>query len=561
MTTQTAVAAAIAASAISVGGGVLGAVHKAAPAAARRGARAALRGAARPAPAAGPAALRGAPTPRAGGPAAAPAALRFEVSLPKTMGGVAVSGRLLVVMSAREQAHPRFSIGRTGLDAPPAIARDMALMAPGAAASIDRTAITFPIASLDALPAGEYSVQAALLVNPDLKAVDAPGNLSSRTIRVRLDPASKTPVRLALTERAGPETLPPDRPLVHYVKLPSPLLSRFWKRPMFLRAGIILPKDFVSEPRRRYPLWVRIGGFGSRYTAAGGLMREGSPFQKMWLADDTQRFVAVTLDGDGPYGDPYQVNSANNGPYGDAVTQELIPYVEQAYRCVGKPGARFLSGASTGGWVALALQVFYPDFFNGCWSASPDPVDFRAYELINIYVDTNAYVNKFGFERPASRTPYGETVYTMRHECQAENLRGPGNRYTASGGQWCAWNATFGRRGPDGRPIALWDPVTGAMMPGEAEYWKPYDIRAYLEAHWKEIGPRLRGKIHITVGEGDNYFLNNAVHLLDQFLRSAEPPYGGTIKYGPGQGHTWSDIDDRQMLIQMQERRAHAPDG
>ena len=174
---------------------------------------------------------------------------------------------------------------------------------------------------------------------------------------------------------------------------------------------------------------------------------------------------------------------------------------------------------------------------------------------MNIYLDKNAYINKYGFERPSNRTPYGETVYTLRHECRLENMLGPGNRYTTSGGQWCAWNAVFGRKGLDGRPVPLWDPHTGAINASEAATWIRYDLRAYLEENWKFIGEKLQGKIHITVGDADNFFLNNAVHLLDEFLRRANPPYLGSIKYGPGQGHTWSDIDDRQMLLQMQAAR------
>src|SRR5580704_2740733 len=125
-------------------------------------------------------------------------------------------------------------------------------------------------------------------------------------------------------------------------------------------------------------------------------MDERSRFRGAWLADGAPRMVLLHLDGAGPLGDPYQVNSANNGPYGDAVTQELIPFIEEKYHAIGEPRARVLSGVSTGGWVSLALQVFYPDFFNGTWSYCPDGVDFRAFQLVNIYEDRNAYINGHG---------------------------------------------------------------------------------------------------------------------------------------------------------------------
>jgi hypothetical protein len=261
--------------------------------------------------------------------------------------------------------------------------------------------------------------------------------------------------------------------------------------------------------------------------------------------------VLLHLDGAGPYGDPYQVNSANNGPYGDAVTRELIPYVEKRFRCVGRPYARVLDGHSTGGWVSLALQVFYPDFFNGAWSHAPDPVDFRAYELIDVYRDDNAYVNRHGFERPSSRTIDGDVLTTVRHECQLERVLGRGGRWELSGKDWGAWNATFGPRGADGLPRPLWDGATGKIDRGVLEQWKKYDLRLVLQKDWPTLGPKLRGKLRIWVGDADTYFLNNAVHLLDDFLAKAKPAFAGKITYGPRQDHGWRGLSDKQMQEEM----------
>jgi Putative esterase len=247
------------------------------------------------------------------------------------------------------------------------------------------------------------------------------------------------------------------------------------------------------------------------------------------------------------------VNSDNNGPYGDAITQELIPHVEKTYRGIGAGYARVIDGASTGGWVSLALQVFYPDIFNGCWSHAPDPVDFRAYELINIYDDANAYVNGHGFERAACRDVNGETRYTVRHECLMERVMGRGDRWETSGKDWCAWNATFGPRGKDGLPVPLWDGATGRLDRSTAllDHWKKYDLRRVLADDWTNLGPKLNGKIHIYVGDGDDYFLNNAVRLLDTSLRRVQPPFEGTIKFGPAKGHGWRGISDKDLLDEM----------
>ena len=455
------------------------------------------------------------------------------------------------MMSLKGQSEPRLTIGQTGLDGSPLFGRDVNGFAPGVAGIIDDTCAAFPIERLSRLEAGEYTVQALVDSNNDLKSVNAPGNLYSKPQRIHLDPKQGATVNIELTERVPAEQTPPENEYVKYVKIQSNLLSKFHGRPIYLRAGVILPKGFAEETSKRYPLRVQIGGYGSRFTGVQRMMREGSSFRSMWLADQTPRMVLLHLDGDGPYGDCYQVNSANNGPYGDAITQELIPFVEQKFRCIGLPWARVLTGGSTGGWVSLALQVFYPDFFNGTWSGFPDGVDFRAFQLINIYEDQNAYVNRNGFERPSARELNGDVRFTIRHECQMENAMGLGDSYVMSGEQWGAWNATYGPRGADGRPAPLWDPKTGKINRDLVDHWKKYDLRMVLEQNWKTLGPKLRGKLTIWVGEADEYFLNNAVHMLDGFLANANPPYEGKIIYGPGKGHGWMAFSERELMDQM----------
>jgi Putative esterase len=476
--------------------------------------------------------------------------LRFEVRVAPALLPQPRNGRLLIVLARNASPEPRLTIGRTGLNAPPVLAVDADGIASGGSVVVDQNAEIFPLRQLSDLPAGDYYAQAVFDTSVELKLVDAPGNLYSDVRRVTLNPTVGATMTLELNHQLPAEQLPTQSQYVRYVKLQSRLLSEFHGRPAYLRAGIILPRDFDREPNRRYPLRVHIGGYGTRFTAVERMMSASSPFRRRWLADDTPRMILLHLDGAGPYGDPYQVNSANNGPYGDAITQELIPYIEQQFRGIGRPSARVLDGASTGGWVSLALQVFYPDYFNGCWSQCPDPVDFRAYELIDIYRDDNAYVNGHGFERPAMRDVNGDVRYTVRHECQIENVLGRGSRWTLSGKDWCAWNATFGPRGADGLPKPLWEPKTGKIDRSVVAHWRQYDLRLLLEQNWKSLAPRLNGKIHIWVGDADNYYLNNAVHLLDASLRGVSPPFVGRIEYGPGQGHT-SGWSEQQVMREM----------
>jgi hypothetical protein len=487
------------------------------------------------------------------------ARIRFEVDAAPGLLTAPVDGRLFVVLARKPQPEPRTTIGRTGTDANPAFAIDVTAFDGRRAAVIDQRAVAFPIASLAALPAGEYQAQALLDTNIDLKSVNAPGNLFSASTAITIDPHKAGIISLRLTSRVPEEALPPASEYIRYFKIQSKLLTDFYKRPIFLRAGVVLPRGYATDTTRRYPLRVRIGGYGASYTGVQRLMREDGAFRKAWVADDTPRMVLVHLDGDGPLGDPYQVNSANHGPYGDAVTRELIPHLERELRLIPEARARVLDGGSTGGWVSLALQVFYPDDFNGTWSYCPDSVDFRAFQLVNIYSDRNAFVNGHGFERPSAREISGDVRFTMRHEIEMENLLGAGDSWTMSGGQWGAWNATYGARGADGRPVALWDPKTGAIDQKAAEHWKKYDLRQYLEQSWQSLAPKLQGKINVWMGDADNYFLNNAARMLETFFAKAQPAYQGRMIFGPMQGHCWVGLTDAEIMKEMGSRTGATP--
>ena len=200
--------------------------------------------------------------------------------------------------------------------------------------------------------------------------------------------------------------------------------------------------------------------------------------------------------------------------------------------------------------MSLALQIFYPDFFNGAWSACADGVDFRGFQLVNIYSDANAYANSKGFERPGAREVNGDVMYTMRHEVQAENVLGRGDSWAMSGGQWGAWNATYGPRGEDGKPKPLWHPKTGEIDRSVVETWKSKDLRLVLESNWKTLAPKLAGKIHIYVGDADDYFLNNAVRLLEASAKRFDPPFDGVIQFGVMAGHGFHPVNEMKEMAE-----------
>ena len=516
----------------------------------------------------------------------------FEVTLGEATTDQALDGRLLLLISDDDSNEPRFQIN----DRPTTqivSGQNVEAMAPGSKVVFDGKPFTYPINSLANLKAGEYWVQALLHTYETFNLSTghtvklpmdngegqqwnrSPGNIYSKPVKVSIDPAKGSKISLTMDQVIPPIEEPKDTEWVKHIKMKSELLSEFWGRDMYLGAHVLLPKGFSEHPEAKYPLMIfhghfpyDFGGFrttppdpdlapdfSARFNVKGyNVIQQQEAYNQylQWISDDFPRFLIIKIQHPTPYyDDSYAVNSANQGPYGDAITYELIPHIESMFRGQGEPWSRFLYGGSTGGWEALAVQVKYPDEYNGCFAACPDPIDFRAYCLTNIYEDENAYYYPGQFKEvlvPGHRDYLGHVDASLRDMNYRELALGDKSR---SGQQWDIWEATYSPQGEDGYPVRLWDKRTGKINPEVAEYWKEnYDLRHIMERDWATLGPKLEGKINIYCGDMDNYYLNNAVYLTEAFLESTtDPYYNGEVDYGDRAEHCWNGDQDNPNHI------------
>jgi len=528
--------------------------------------------------------------------AAAPDA-RFEISYSAAIDNGPITGRVFVAISKNNRVEPRLQAGSYS-GSVPFYGLDVHALKTGENAIVDPSVLGFPIDKLSQLPPGDYYVQAVLNVYTQVRRKDghviwvhmdqwegqkwnrSPGNLVSEVQRVRLDPAAGFTVKLNLSKKLPQVDVPPDTQWVKRVKLQSKMLSEFWGHPIYLGATLLLPKGYDQDANQKYPAIYIQGHFGlgapfgftteapraqeseaQRIARLNRSAREpGHEFARAWMSENFPRMVAVTFQHPTPYyDDSYAVNSANNGPYGDALTKELIPFLEARFKILAQPHARVLTGGSTGGWEALALQVFHPQFFNGTWVLYPDPVDFRRYQMSNVYEDDNAFEVPDGdwgkFVRPLSRNADGQVTMTMREMSRLEAVLGSKVR---SGQQIAAWDAAYGPVGKDGYPRPIWDPLTGKIDREVALYMRDngFDLRHNLEKNWSRIGRDLVGKIHVYCGDMDNYYLNLAVYHLEDFLKSAADPKAEAVfEYGrPMKPHGWQPFTNAELVHLMAAR-------
>jgi enterochelin esterase-like enzyme len=503
--------------------------------------------------------------------------LQFEIAVSADLDGGPLDGRVLLLISERGDPEPRFQSLRS-TEPPQLFGGDVEALSPGESTMLGYGTRGYPLESIAEIPSGEYFVQAVLNVYTTFHRADgvtikahmdqwegqqwnrSPGNLVSPVERVRIDPASQDPIRLTLDSRIPPLVPPEDTDYVKHIRFQSQILSEWWGHEMDLGAVVVLPEGFEEHPEARYPVVYWHGHFpatfrGFRETppepglSGQALARAQSQYRffQDWVSGRLGRFLLVFLQHPTPfYDDSYAVNSANNGPYGDALTQELLPRVESQFRAIGEPWARTLSGGSTGGWESLAWQVFYPDMFNGTWTFCPDPVDFRYFQMVNIYEDANAFFPGDG-QNPFKKTPVrpwmrgvdDQVFLDQRDASHLEAVLGSKGR---SGDQMDIFMSVYGPVGDDGYPELLYDKWTGEINKDVVEYWREnYDLRHILERDWATLGPKLVGKLNIYMGTMDTFFLDEATRLLEEFLEgTTDPYYEGSFEWGERAPHCYS---------------------
>jgi Putative esterase len=517
----------------------------------------------------------------------APAQVHVQLPAPSA---TPLDGRLLVIFAKDGSREPRFQVS-DGPSGQQIFGMDVENWT-GSRIAIDAGAEGFPLARLSDVPAGTYTVQAVLHKYETFKRADgftvtmpmdrgegqqwaqAPGNLYSAPARVRVDRPGELAFGLVLDKEIPPIAPPADTTYIKHERIQSALLTKFWGRPMHLGANVLLPEGWDTHPEARYPLFIYHGhfpytftgfrpeppdpnlkpDFAARFNLSGYnriQQQYAHQFYKDWTGPGFPRVIVIEIQHPTPfYDDSYAVNSANAGPWGDAIVKELLPYLEKKYRGIGQGWSRFMYGGSTGGWEAMAAQIFYPDDFNGAYIACPDPIDFRAYTVVNLYEDE--YFLKSDWKktpRPGHRNYLGHVDATLQEMNQLELVLGTKTR---SGQQWDVWEATFSPVGPDGYPARIWDKRTGVIDKKVAEYWREhFDLMHILRRDWeKGLGAKLEGKLHLYVGDMDNYYLNNAVYLAEQFLESTSKPYyAGEVAYGDRAEHCWNGDPTRPNAL------------
>ena len=510
----------------------------------------------------------------------------FTVSFPAARSARPLDGRVLLLLSNDPKIEPRMAIS-DGVDSQQVFGVTVDGWQPGTPLTVTDAAVGYPNAKLSAMPPGDYTVQAVLNVYQTFHRSDGttvklppdmgegqhwntkPGNLYSTPQQVHIG-SGATAVRVSLDNVIPPIAPEPDTKYIRHLRIQSALLTKFWGAPMFLNAVVMVPEGFDTHPDAHYPLIVFEDHFAARFMDfretppdpnlkpdyserfhLAGYNRitqeESYKNYQQWIAPNQPRFLIVKINHANPfYDDSYAVNSANLGPYGDAIETELIPAIEKQFRGLGQGWARFVYGGSTGGWESLAVQMFYPDHYNGAFVACPDPVDFHAYMTVDLYKQDDMFYLPGAskkVEQPAMRNYLGQTLISMRGNIQYEAALGDHGR---SGEQFDIWQAVYSPVAKDGYPQPIFDKTTGEIDHTTAAYWHDhYDLDAMLQRNWATLGPKLQGKLHLFVGADDTYFLNDAVYLMQDFLeKTGTPghgvPYEGEVKYGPRAEHCWN---------------------
>jgi hypothetical protein len=441
------------------------------------------------------------------------AGTEFRLAVSPEAGSAALTGRIFVLLDDKLEADPLYTQKFI-------FARDVRNHDVSSPVVIGRKSLGYPCAFAD-LPPGQYSARAVADLNTDhWDFTVAPGNIVSRKSVVTV---GGEPVELLL-ERAVPEPVFTETELKKEVRLESRLLTGFHGRPTYLEAAVVLPPSYAAEPERRYPAVYTMPGYGGSHTNISRGTRDQERYGMNMYGLEK---VFVFLELNCALGTHCFVDSENNGPWGRALIEEFIPFIEKNFRVIPEADTRLLTGQSSGAWAALWLQVGHPDFFGGAWPVSPDPVDFRSFCGVDLYAkDANVFTEEEpgGSRRPRPLIYSGDKIVsTWKDISDKEAVIGPG-------GFMETFEAEFSPKGKDGRPERMWDRRTGRVNASVVDHWKRFDVSRVLRENWDSLAPRLRGKLHIYVADDDDVRLDDPIRLLREEIEKLDR--GGNAAQG-----------------------------
>ena len=481
--------------------------------------------------------------------------IHFRVKLSPEPGNVPRSGRLLIFLSSSKNTEKELRLGNgSEPNSVSVTAREVEHWEPGGAVEVYGNEPSYPAPVLQA-PAGDYQVMALLDVSHQYTYNgSSAGDPRSEVVALKqFDPAHAGTVDLSLS------MLIPEKPIPTPVSsemldFESPALTSFWGRLVHMRGVIVLPPNYEKSVRR-YPTVYWTHGFGADLRS---IAEHSAPsYAQRMERGELPAMIYVLLDQSCPGGTHEFADSLNNGPWGKALTTELIPYLEKKYRMQARPSGRLLTGHSSGGWAALWLQVTYPKVFGGTWPTAPDPSDFRAFTGPDLHSDppSNFYHDAQGKPWPLVRMGTQE-VMSLEDYARQEAVLG------TYGGQMASFEWVFSPRGNDGKPQQLFDRQTGVVDPKVAKAWEKYDIAQILRENAQNLRPLLQDKIHLTVGTADTFHLDAPAHLLEETLK--ELGIKATFTYLPGKSHfdLYKDGLGKQIAMEMEqtaERKGGTP--
>jgi enterochelin esterase-like enzyme len=456
-----------------------------------------------------------------------PAHVFFRVQAPPS--GAPVSGRLLIFLKVGS-GDKEVSTSEMHLTDTWVCAREVHDLAPGSSVEVDGDEIAYP-RPFSTLENGIYEAQAVLDVNHvynyrgrvPLDWVSPVVMLAGWKPGVGAEPELSLERRIVEDPKHAEafaklkEAATPD--VAQYEELESPLLTRFWGRPVKIKAWVILPPGYAAHAGEKYATAYWTHGFGGDIN--GGLV-EGLRLYERMKSGKMPPMFWVMLDESLPQGTHEFADSVNDGPWGSALTTEFIPGLEQKYRMEAKPAGRLLNGHSSGGWATLQLQVNYPKIFGGTWSTSPDPSDFHDFTNVDLYApDANLYRKPDGSAVPIMRDK-GKVLATMEQLARLEEVLGP------YGGQISSFDWVFSPKGASGAPEPMFNRATGRVHPDVMAYWRDhYDLAHIVESTWTERGADLKGRLHLIVGTADTFYLDGSAHKFEAVLNrlGAEPHF------------------------------------